>query len=64
MPQIILSEKLDVSQYDELQIWLLDRFQEIIAMQEIDVTYKLTVIYVFFNDIARRNNKLMVNFFR
>lgn len=36
LPQIILSEKLDVSQYDELQIWLLDRFQEIIAMQEID----------------------------
>ncbi|CAF0735839.1 unnamed protein product [Didymodactylos carnosus] len=36
LPQISLSEELDISQYNELQILLLAQLQDIIALQEID----------------------------
>lgn len=35
LPQIILSDELDISGYNDLQIWLLSKFQDIIAMKEV-----------------------------
>lgn len=36
LPQVVLSEELDIEGYNDLQRWLLTKFQEIIAQQEID----------------------------
>ncbi|WP_375327015.1 3-hydroxyacyl-CoA dehydrogenase/enoyl-CoA hydratase family protein [Candidatus Tisiphia endosymbiont of Nemotelus uliginosus] len=61
LPQIILSKELDISGYDELQIWLLAKFQGIIDMQEIEEQKLLDLERQIFLELAQ-NPKRDLNF--
>lgn len=61
LPQIILSKELNISGYDELQIWLLTKFQDIIDMQEIAEQKLLDLERQIFLELAQ-NPKRDLNF--
>ncbi|XVN42117.1 MAG: 3-hydroxyacyl-CoA dehydrogenase/enoyl-CoA hydratase family protein [Candidatus Rickettsia vulgarisii] len=53
LPQIILSEELDISGYNDLQIWLLSKFQDIISMKETSEQKLLELECKIFLEIAQ-----------
>lgn len=59
LPQIILSEVLDISRYDELQSWLLAKLQDIISLQKIDEQGLLELERKIFLELAQNPKRAL-----
>ena len=57
LPALSLSEELDVTKYDELQIWLISKFQDIISMKTIDEQRLLHFERELFLELAKNPKK-------
>ncbi len=57
LPQMILAEQLDCSGYDDFQLWLLSKFQDIIDMQQIDEQKLLDYERAIFLSLAQNPKK-------
>jgi 3-hydroxyacyl-CoA dehydrogenase/enoyl-CoA hydratase/3-hydroxybutyryl-CoA epimerase len=53
LPQVILAKELDLSKYDNLQLWLIAKFQEIISLQQIDEQRLLQIEREIFLELAK-----------